>query len=75
MHLAPERHTSGRVYPTAEEVEQAAEAIATIMHTTLCRYDHTEGCSWDYDDGRWTEGAHAAWKRRAMAALYRAWEY
>jgi hypothetical protein len=74
LRLAPERHTSGRVYPTAVEVERAAEAIATIMHATLCRYDHTEGCPWEIYDKGWSAGAHADWKRRAMHALEHAYD-
>jgi hypothetical protein len=74
MKLAPEQHTSGRIYPTAAEVERAAEAIATIMHATICRYDHTEGCPWEVYDHGWTDGAHAAWKRRALLALEHALE-
>lgn len=65
-----------------EEIERAAEAIATLLHDTLCSYDHTEGCAWKYDEGHakdpgsyyyksdiWEMDCHRSWKHRALRAM------
>ena len=69
ISYAPECHSSGRMYPTRKEVEEAAQSIATILHDTLCRYDHTEGCSWELYDKEWNEGAHEKWLEKAYWIL------
>ena len=62
------------MYPTPAEVDQAAKRIATILHETCCRYDHTDGCSWELYDKDWTHGAHADWLRVATFVLNHAFE-
>lgn len=75
IKVAPECHSSGRIYPTIKEIEKAAEDIATIMHNTLCRYNHTDGCSFEIYDKNWEMGSRLKWKQIAIKMLDNAYNY
>jgi hypothetical protein len=40
--------------------------IAELIHSKMCRYNHTDGCSWRYDDGTWTEHSRKIYLHKAQ---------
>jgi len=50
-------------------------ALAEAMHTSLCRWNHTDGCSWWYENERadkWEKGwAHSKYLKGAEAMANR----
>lgn len=42
------------------------EDLAEIMHSKLCRWNHTDGCTWLYEeDGAPMDTAHQVWLVKA----------
>lgn len=49
--------------------------LATILHDSRCRYNHTDGCSWYYEEDwyrdnpidikKWNEREHSRWFKMA----------
>jgi hypothetical protein len=47
--------------------------LAELMHTRLCKWDHTDQCPWYYRDkrmGKWTDcSTHKRWLERARQVI------
>ena len=40
------------------------EDLAGLMHSTLCRWNHTDGCGFEYEKD-WSGNVHQEWIRKA----------
>lgn len=54
----------------------AAQILAIDLHTSLCRWNHTDGCGWEYEierngEHRWGTHSHADYLNKAEALLER----
>lgn len=44
-------------YELSEDIKQ----LATTLHNTFCKWDHTEGCAWGYEEGEWARAKNHGW--------------
>lgn len=51
-----------------QEAQPADQKLAILLHSKLCRGNHTDGCSWNYETS-WNDFAKATYLAKAKSIL------
>jgi hypothetical protein len=53
----------------ASLIPEDVKEIATLIHDTICKQNHTDQCSWYYDDGDWSTYPRPEYLKKAQSLL------
>jgi hypothetical protein len=46
------------------EIPENEREVAELLHSKMCKYNHTDACGWFYDKGDWTEYSRVCYLKR-----------
>ncbi len=51
------------------ELDKPAQDVADLLHSILCRANHTDQCPWGYEGDDWSSRTHQVWLDEARELI------